>query len=730
MENSDIDSRTTSPGHGRRLRLPMPIPITVLTLAWTAGLVLVCAGSCSRGEEASIGSASLTVPAPGLSQFAILAARGVTLGDRQVLTGGDVGVAAGVPGAPGSLTVGIDARVGAGEVLLAQVITLRDRSVTGELGATAVNVAAGATTGPRSGYVPPPAAPTPGTFTVGTAAITIASGQTSSLPSGKYGAVTVNGALNLAGGLYEFQSLRVGVDARLTAVGRATVHVLTGLVMADRARVRPGLSLRAGDLRLMLAGAIDGSGNAAVLGTDTQLTALLVARNGFRAADRATVTGALAARDVVFGNDGRVTFETGFGCTSSAQCAAGGGGSCTVAACVDAQCLTSSVPDGSYCDDANACTQGNQCQLGACVGGPPVICPAGNQCREAGTCQSATGLCTNPPRPDGTACDDGEPCSGRDTCLAGACAGGEPLVTEFATGLMAPRALVVGPDANLWFVSPETAAGAADGAVARLTLATGTVTAFVADKRLNDITAAPDGNLWLAETLPAANFGLAALGRITTAGMFLPSLVGLPAERVLGGTGGKVWFTSSAGGLNLVGAILTDVELVTNLQVVGNAPRAITAGPDGNIWITASNAGVDPALVGRITPGDVLTETIIPTTGDLNGIVTGPDGNLWFTDEGRNEIGRLAPDGSGLVKFPVPTAASGLDGLTVGVDGNLWFTERSANRVGRITPAGQVTELACLPTEASGPTSIAAAPDGALWLTLSAAGRLARLRLP
>jgi streptogramin lyase len=135
-------------------------------------------------------------------------------------------------------------------------------------------------------------------------------------------------------------------------------------------------------------------------------------------------------------------------------------------------------------------------------------------------------------------------------------------------------------------------------------------------------------------------------------------------------------------------------------------------------------------VIGRITPAGVLAEFAVPTTGDLGGIVAGPDGNLWFTDAGRNEIGRMSPDGLTLTKFPVPTGASGLQGITLGADGNLWFTEQVANRIGRITPAGQITELACIPTGASGPSGITAGPDGKLWFTESAAGKVASLYLP
>jgi hypothetical protein len=88
---------------------------------------LAGAAGCGQQQPESGGSATvqaLTVPVPPVTQFALLAARAASVGDRSQVIGGDVGVAA---GATNSLTTGTDSRVGVGEVLLAPVMTLRDR---------------------------------------------------------------------------------------------------------------------------------------------------------------------------------------------------------------------------------------------------------------------------------------------------------------------------------------------------------------------------------------------------------------------------------------------------------------------------------------------------------------------------------------------------------------------------------------------------------------------------
>ena len=76
--------------------------------------------------------------------------------------------------------------------------------------------------------------------------------------------------------------------------------------------------------------------------------------------------------------------------------------------------------DNTICDDANACTQTDRCQAGACVGTNPVICSASDQCHAPGVCDPQSGQCSNPTQPDGTTCNDGNACTrteiGRASC--------------------------------------------------------------------------------------------------------------------------------------------------------------------------------------------------------------------------------------------------------------------------------------------------------------------------
>ena len=79
--------------------------------------------------------------------------------------------------------------------------------------------------------------------------------------------------------------------------------------------------------------------------------------------------------------------------------------------------------DGTPCDDSNACTTVDQCNNGTCVGNSPVVCTPMNDCHYAGTCDTGTGSCSNPTKPNGSPCNDGLFCTYADSCNTGSCSG-------------------------------------------------------------------------------------------------------------------------------------------------------------------------------------------------------------------------------------------------------------------------------------------------------------------
>jgi hypothetical protein len=88
------------------------------------------------------------------------------------------------------------------------------------------------------------------------------------------------------------------------------------------------------------------------------------------------------------------------------------------------KCTNPNAADGSTCSDSNACTTADSCVAGACKPGAPVVCTGAGSCTDAGTCNPATGTCSGgTPKPDGTSCDDGVKCTSADKCTAGTCKG-------------------------------------------------------------------------------------------------------------------------------------------------------------------------------------------------------------------------------------------------------------------------------------------------------------------
>ncbi len=89
------------------------------------------------------------------------------------------------------------------------------------------------------------------------------------------------------------------------------------------------------------------------------------------------------------------------------------------------------VADDTPCNDGTACTQSDSCQSGVCTGDDPVVCAALDACHDVGICNPTNGICSNPVKPEGAACDDGESCTGPDQCSAGACLGLPQCVDPF-----------------------------------------------------------------------------------------------------------------------------------------------------------------------------------------------------------------------------------------------------------------------------------------------------------
>ena len=126
-----------------------------------------------------------------------------------------------------------------------------------------------------------------------------------------------------------------------------------------------------------------------------------------------------------------VACNDGTACTQADVC---GGGACAGQAvnCDDANPCTADLCDPKQgcvyepivgekkCDDGNACTTGDGCEAGECVGKGTLDCDDGEQCT-ADACTPTLG-CIHPPL-NGVSCDDGDVCTDGDLCVTGVCQG-------------------------------------------------------------------------------------------------------------------------------------------------------------------------------------------------------------------------------------------------------------------------------------------------------------------
>ena len=118
------------------------------------------------------------------------------------------------------------------------------------------------------------------------------------------------------------------------------------------------------------------------------------------------------------------TCDASSGCSGATAKTCNDGNSCTEDSCDSVLGCQHDPLSGDFCDDGDACTLGDTCLSGACIG-EGEGCDDGNPC----TVDVCTGEsnCTHTPTV-GESCDDGDTCTIGDQCNAeGSCVGGGPL---------------------------------------------------------------------------------------------------------------------------------------------------------------------------------------------------------------------------------------------------------------------------------------------------------------
>lgn len=181
-------------------------------------------------------------------------------------------------------------------------------------------------------------------------------------------------------------------------------------------------------------------------------------------------------------------------------------------------------------------------------------------------------------------------------------------------------------------------------------------------------------------------------------------------ESITAGPDGNVWLTDAGDAILKV----TPSGSMTSFPLGGttlnpHSPGSITLGPDENLWFSEANSGL-----AKITPaGQVTTYSPFAAIGygSVNSIVTGP-GDLLWAGIGSGTIAEISSDASTATGFTMSTYAYP-ESLTKGPSGSLLFTEVTANNIGFVSSAGVITEFA---TADGAPSwGITLGPDGNIW---------------
>lgn len=258
-------------------------------------------------------------------------------------------------------------------------------------------------------------------------------GQTRELEAGRYGDVRLLRSrehaatrLVLLGGNYFFRTLELGTGTRFECATPCNVDVLGRVRGADRVYVGPKEYSCVYAADISLTSEIQqrfGARPAIRFGDAGDINALITVEAGTIAfGNDCKVRGNETAAHVFWGNGGEWTIDlTPFPLDD--------GNPCTRDSCDESagEALHGALPDGASCDDGNACTLGDTCTAGSCQR-TPVTCegPDPDECHFIARCNPATGACELPPVPDGSACNDLDACTTGDTCQSGVCTGGGP----------------------------------------------------------------------------------------------------------------------------------------------------------------------------------------------------------------------------------------------------------------------------------------------------------------
>ncbi len=372
------------------------------------------------------------------------------------------------------------------------------------------------------------------------------------------------------------------------------------------------------------------------------------------------------------------------------------GNPCTTDSC-DAitGCKFAAMADKVVCGDANACTSGDACATGQCVG-LAKKCDDGNVCTDD-ACEPLTGGCSAS-NAVGVDCDDGNLCTTGEYCSAGACTGVIGNVTTLAGSGVAgaadgagaaatlnlPQQVALGVDGNL------LVADSANNKIRKVT-PSGTVTSFagsingyldgtVDQARFSNpqgVAIASDGTVYVADT---SNNRIRKI-----AGGVVSTLAGDGVAGVLDGPAAGARFSAPYG---------VAVDTQNNVYVADTA----------NSRIRKIAAGVVTTFSGTGVAGFLDGASYVAKFNSPQGIAVDAQFNVWVGDTANQRVRKISQDGA-VVTVAGTGAAGFLDGPAalsvvnapgqIAMDGNgaAYVADRSNYRIRKIA-AGVVSTVA------------------------------------
>jgi streptogramin lyase len=221
----------------------------------------------------------------------------------------------------------------------------------------------------------------------------------------------------------------------------------------------------------------------------------------------------------------------------------------------------------------------------------------------------------------------------------------------------------------------------------------------------------PDGKMWYSDANGAQIIRMTMTGGKTVFPLSYNGGTKFKPEQMTVGADGKFYILPF--GVPIVGVVTTSGALTTFAVPSGDVSylNGITKGPDGNVWF------VEQKHVAMITPSGAITEYTFSsgdTTNSQGAITAGSDGNLWVTEPGNNLLTQVNPSTGAMTSTNI-----GCQGYSVvsAADKNLWVN--CSFELARVTTGGAVTTFPTGFTINPQPSSLAVGPDGNPWFAVT-----------